>query len=85
MRIQLPNPFSVQEILSHAVICRGQNSEKFQLTVLENDIIRVQHFPDELPRIDRTWSIAGNNGDVPLEGRLRTDLSSFSLQSFFVI
>lgn len=84
MRIQLPNPFSVQEILSHAVICRGQNSEKFQLTVLENDIIRVQHFPDELPRIDRTWSIAGNNGDVPLEGRLRTDLSSFSLPSFSV-
>jgi alpha-glucosidase len=49
------------------------------VTVLEPDIVRVQFLPDGQPRLDRTWMIAGADGDVPREGRRRDDLAPFSL------
>ncbi|NTW44399.1 MAG: DUF4968 domain-containing protein, partial [Anaerolineaceae bacterium] len=82
MRILQPKPILLQTESSESLIFNGQNGETFQVTVLEEDIIRVQHFPDGKPRLKRTWSIAGLDGDVPLEGRQRNDLSSFRMPGF---
>ena len=82
MRILQPKPLLLQTESSESLKFKGQNGETFQVTVLEEDIIRVQHFPDGEPRLKRTWSIAGVDGDVPLEGRQRSDLSSFRMPGF---
>ena len=37
---------------------------------MEDALIRVQFWPDGQPRLDRTWLVAGPDGDVPREGRL---------------
>ncbi|MDO9086686.1 MAG: glycoside hydrolase family 31 protein [Anaerolineaceae bacterium] len=79
MRIIQPSPLNIQETSLQGLKFKGNHQETFQITVLEEDIIRVQHFPDGYPRLKRTWSIADQDGDVPLEGRSRGDLSSFQL------
>lgn len=80
--------------LSH-VICTHQSSptltftgprgELFQLTVLNHDLLRIQHFPDGQSRLDRTWMVVDQSGDVPREGRPRADLSPFPLPVFDVL
>ena len=61
---------------------RGARGERVTLSVLEHDLIRVRHEPDGAPRLDRTWLIVGPDGDTPREGRLRADLSPFSLPAY---
>lgn len=82
MRIRQPKSIFLQKESTETLVFKGQHGETFQVTVLEEDVIRVQHFPDGQPRLKRTWSIACVDGDVPLEGRLRDDLSSFSRPGF---
>jgi len=82
MRITRPRLIHLQAAPSHPLTFKGENREIFQITVLEEDIIRVQHFPDGKPRLNRTWSIVGADGDVPLEGRRRDDIRSFSQPNF---
>jgi alpha-glucosidase len=60
----------------------GERGERFQVSVLSDDLIRVQMFPDGRPRFPRTWTVVGQEGDVPYEGRLRDDLSPFPLPPF---
>lgn len=79
MRIIQPGPLTLQETSLQGLKFKGNHQETFQITVLEEDIIRVQHFPDGKPRLLRTWSIADKDGDVPLKGRSRGDLSAFDL------
>jgi alpha-glucosidase len=69
---------------SHANLLRfgGGLGEVFQLTVLDHDMLRVQHYPSGAPQLDRTWLVVGKDGDVPLEGRPRADLSPFALPSY---
>lgn len=55
----------------------GARGEHFQIAVLDHHLVRVQHCPDAAPRLDRTWLIAGEDGDTPREGRARADLSPF--------
>jgi hypothetical protein len=55
----------------------GAAGEHFQLTVLDHHLVRVQHCPEGAPRLDRTWLIAGADGDTPRAGRARADLSPF--------
>jgi alpha-glucosidase len=57
----------------------GERGEAFSVTVLDHDLIRVQHHPDGAPRLDRTWLVVDASGDTPREGRRRDDLSSFPL------
>jgi alpha-glucosidase len=64
------------------LVFTGRRGEHFQITVLEHDLIRVEHFPDGQPRLDRTWMVVGRDGDVPRQGRPRTDLSPFRLPTF---
>lgn len=82
MRIKQPGPLILQESSLPGLKFKGHHQETLQVSVLEEDIIRVQHFPDGKPRLTRTWSIADKDGDVPLEGRSREDLSAFELPAF---
>jgi alpha-glucosidase len=82
MRIVNPKKILLGSVQPEKIIFRGQEKETFQITVVEEDVIRVQHFPDGQPRMNRTWSIVGKDGDIALEGRLRDDLSPFSLPGF---
>jgi alpha-glucosidase len=60
----------------------GERGERFQVSVLDDDLIRVQMFPNGRPRFQRTWTVVGQEGDVPYEGRLRDDLSPFPMPRF---
>lgn len=89
MRIVQPTHVSLLDPIAHPLVFHGQRGERFQVTVLEDDLIRVQHFPDGQPRIDRTWTVVGagrqagfGGADIPREGRRRDDLSPFSLPGF---
>ncbi len=79
MRIVLPSGYSLAEQTAHGIVLRGGRGERWQITALDHDLIRVQHFPDGQPRLDRTWAVVGPDGDVPREGRRRDDLSPFPL------
>jgi len=82
MRITQPSQVSLVDPTAHPLLFTGQRGERFKISVLEDDLIRVQHFPDGQPRLDRTWMVVGADGDVPREGRRRDDLSPFSLPDF---
>jgi alpha-glucosidase len=82
MRITQPGHLSLIDPAAHPLAFVGQRGERFQISVLEDDVVRIQHWPDGQPRLDRTWMIVGTDGDVPREGRRRDDLSPFSLPAF---
>jgi alpha-glucosidase len=69
-------------LTSSTLAFAGERGERFQVSVLADDLIRVQMFPDGRPRFPRTWTVVGQEGDVPYEGRLRDDLSPFPLPAF---
>ena len=69
-RLQLDSTYNT---LSYS----GPDSERFTIQVLDHDLIRVQMHPDGTPRLDRTWTIVGPDGDVPREGRHRDDIAHF--------
>jgi len=69
-------------ITSSSLAFAGERGERFQLSVLADDLIRVQMFPNGWSRFQRTWMVVGKDGDVPCEGRLRDDLSPFPLPAF---
>ena len=81
MRIAIPQ-VTLIEPAAHPLVFAGTRGERFQISVLEDDVIRVQLLPDGKPRQDRTWLVVGQNGDAPREGRRRDDLSPFSLPPF---
>ncbi len=92
MRVAYPSHVSLIDQTDHHLAFAGSGRSRFRVSVLEHDVIRVQHLPDGSPRLDRTWSVVGffrskeaqrpggfHPADVPLEGRLRDDYASFSL------
>ncbi|KAB2905153.1 MAG: glycoside hydrolase family 31 protein [Anaerolineae bacterium] len=81
MRITIPAHYRLSQTTPFVQLT-GQNQENFVIQALEHDLIRVQHWPDGTPRLDRTWMVAGKEGDVPREGRQREDLSPFSLPEY---
>lgn len=82
MRIAHPTGVRLVDPGAHPLVFAGERGERLQITVLAHDLVRVQHFPDGAPRLDRTWMIVGADGDVPREGRRRDDLSPFPLPDF---
>ena len=60
----------------------GERGEQFTIDVLDHDLIRVCSRPDGTPRLDRTWTIVGADGDTPREGRSRDDLSPFPCPAY---
>ena len=53
-----------------------------KIMVLEEDIIRILFTDGEKVKLDKTWSVAPGQADVPWEGRDRFDLSVFSLPDY---
>lgn len=62
----------------HRLIFHGERGEQFSVEVLEQDIVRVRHLPDGDFRLNKTWTIVSQNGDMPREGRLRNDDTPFT-------
>jgi alpha-glucosidase len=56
---------------------QGQSGEQVRIDVLAGDLVRVRHYPDGTPRLDRTWMVVDAAGEMPREGRSRADLSPF--------
>lgn len=63
-------------------IFNGNQGEFIDIIVLENDLVRVRMHPKGSSQFDRTWMVLGADGEMPLEGRKRDDLSPFSLPAF---
>ena len=82
MRIISAAPLYLAGRTDNGLNFTGKQNQQLTITVLENDLIRVRFFPDGTPRLNRTWAVTGTEGDVPLEGRDRNDLSRFSLPHF---
>jgi alpha-glucosidase len=82
MRMTTPTDAALRDPSAHPLVFDGFQGEQFVISVLEDDLIRVQHFPEGRPRVNRTWMVLGPDGDTPLEGRRRDDLSPFSLPEF---
>ena len=83
-KMRLINPAEVRCLSAVAprlqfVASRG---ERLDVTVLEEDLIRVRLYPQGTARLDRTWLVLGHGGSMPREGRSRDDLSPFSLPAF---
>ncbi|MEM9775692.1 MAG: glycoside hydrolase family 31 protein [Chloroflexota bacterium] len=60
----------------------GGRGNYFSISILDDDLIRVQHLPDGEYRLSRTWMIVDSEGDTPREGRSRDDLSPFPCPAF---
>ncbi len=61
------------------VFAATRGAARVVITVVEEDVVRVQVQPAGVARVDRTWAIVGRAGDVGAEGRDREDLSVFAL------
>lgn len=77
MRIVQPYGGSRIDQPEATVALAGAKGERFYVDVLEDDIVRVRHYPEGRARLDRTWVIVGPDGDVSVEGRLRDDMAHF--------
>ncbi len=77
-----PEHVTLQDSATHPLVFTGSRGERLIVSVLEHDVIRVQHLPDGTPRLDRTWIVCGPEGDTPREGRRRDDLTPFTLPAF---
>lgn len=82
MKLVIPAAVQLADVESHAVEFRAARGERFRVTALEHDLIRVQFMPDRTPRQTRTWAVCGASGDTPREGRLRDDLTPFSVPQY---
>ena len=82
MRIVQPTHLSPLPSTSPTLVFRAERGERFLVDVLEEDLVRVRHYPEGAPRLDRTWMVVGPDGDVPVEGRSRDDMAHFSRPDF---
>jgi hypothetical protein len=62
---------AITDSAPHTLAFAGARGEHLTITTLEPDIVRVCHWPEGRPRLNRTWLVAGADGDVPREGRRR--------------
>ena len=42
----------------------GPRQELFQVCILEDDLVRVSHYPSGRPILERTWLVSGDGGDT---------------------
>ncbi|QGQ45183.1 TIM-barrel domain-containing protein [Metabacillus sediminilitoris] len=82
---------SIKETYQFHFLGENNNILKFKLIdgntyakimVLENDIIRILFTDGDTLKLDKTWSVAPGQADVPWEGRDRFDTSGFSLPPY---
>ncbi|MCY9423455.1 hypothetical protein MOF51_21170, partial [Bacillus paralicheniformis] len=53
-----------------------------KIFILEEDIIRILLTEGEALTLEKTWSVAPGQIDVPWEGRHRLDMSGFTLPQY---
>ena len=82
MRLATVTQVALTDPAAHPLVFTGGRGERLQVSILADDLVRVEHFPDGKPRMNRTWMVVGKDGDVPREGRRRDDLSPFPLPRF---
>lgn len=89
MRIVYPSSVRPTQPDNHPLVFESQQGTRFRISVLEPDLVRVEHLPDGTPRMERTWTVVGFDrsstmqiADVPREGRQRSDYSGFSLPTY---
>ena len=84
--IRIVNPTEVRCVKTPAprLEFAGARGEMLDVTVLEEDLVRVRMRPQGQARLERTWMVLGKENDMPREGRSREDLSPFSLPAFQV-
>ena len=80
--MKIVTPQAVTPILYQPLHFSGSRGEQFRIDVLDHDLIRVRHYPDGKARLDRTWMVLGKDGEMPLEGTSRDDLSGFALPTY---
>ena len=85
MHLTSPTQVTFRGQTGSQLLFRGARDETLQVSVLADDLIRVQHLPEGTPRLDRTWMVVGKEGDVPREGRRRADLSPFPCPPFGLV
>jgi alpha-glucosidase len=73
---------ALAEPVAHALVLTGERGEHLRVSVLDDDLIRVQYLPAGTPSLDRTWIVVGKDGAMPREGRRRDDLSPFPRPAF---
>lgn len=69
MKVVQPDP-----VRGKGLVFQGARGEHLQMSVLDHDLVRVQHRPDGKWRLDRSWMVGG---DIPRQGRHRDDESWF--------
>jgi alpha-glucosidase len=82
MRLITLTGVSLIDSAAHPLVFTGERGERLQVSILDDDVIRVEHYPDGKPRLNRTWMVVGKDGDTPREGRCRDDLTPFRLPPF---
>ena len=53
MRIVQPTHLSPLPSTSPTLVFRAERGERFLVDVLEEDLVRVRHYPEGAPRLDR--------------------------------
>lgn len=79
MGVSVPAYFELIDSDANSLALAGPRGESLRITTLEDWLVRVRMLPDGRPRLERTWTVVDGSGDTPREGRLRDDLSPFSL------
>ncbi|NJL94891.1 MAG: alpha-glucosidase [Anaerolineae bacterium] len=82
MRPSQPIHVQLTQVAPWGLAFDGERGERFQIAVLEHDLLRVSLFSGGQPRLDRTWMIVDAQGTAPREGRLREDYSPFALPGY---
>ncbi len=82
MHLINPEHVTLANADAHPLMFQGARGEQLTVSVLDHNVIRVQHYPDGASRLDRTWLVTGPEGETPREGRLRDDLTPFAQPPF---
>ena len=73
-----PMRFAGREGPRLVFVATAGGPERAVVTVVEEDVVRVQVQPAGRARLGRTWAVVGRAGDVVPEGRDREDLMAFA-------
>lgn len=74
--------FAITERTEHRIALSSPEGHRAEISVLEDDLFRVQVTARGQAGQERTWAIAPGQADVPWEGRDRSSLDGFSLPAF---
>lgn len=77
MRFQTPQNVTLRDLYGQGATFIAEGGEWFDVGFVAEHVVRVRHYPDGKPRMNRTWAIVDQNGAMPREGRQREAPASF--------